>query len=61
MGYPAFGGVVPGGAPNATEPAPTSSNEQQLDELKAQAEEFQDALDDIRKRIEEFEASNKKD
>jgi hypothetical protein len=55
MGYPAFGGVVSGGAPNAAPSAPTMSDEQQLEELKAQADQFQDALDGIRKRIEELQ------
>ncbi len=36
------------------------SVEQQLDMLKGQAENFQDALEDIRKRIEELQASDKK-
>jgi hypothetical protein len=35
--------------------------EQQLDALKEQAEYFEDALEGIRKRIEELEARSKKD
>jgi hypothetical protein len=47
MGYPAFGVAM--------------SGEQQLDALKGQAEYFEDALEGIRKRIEELEARSKKD
>ena len=47
-GLPAWGGYPPYGAP------PT--REQELDVLKGQAEYFGDALDDIKKRIEELEA-----
>ena len=54
MGFPAFGGAVPVEAPYA----PTMSGEQQLDALKGQAEYFQDALNGIRKRIEELEAKD---
>jgi len=57
IGYPTFGGVAPYAAPFA----PAISAEQQLDVLKGQAEYFQDALDGIRKRIEELEAKSKKD
>lgn len=56
-GYPAYGGAVPVAAPYAR----AVSSEQQLDALKGQAEYFEDALEGIRKRIEELEAqSNKK-
>jgi hypothetical protein len=58
MGYPGFGGAVP--AYPAGYPAPAST-EQQLDALKAQAQYFEDALDGIRKRIEELQAAGKKD
>jgi len=37
------------------------SGEQQLDALKGQAEYFADALNGIRKRIEELEARGKND
>jgi len=60
-GYPAFGGGVPAAAPYPDTFAPTISSEQQLDALKGQAEYFQDALEGIRKRIEELEAKGKKD
>lgn len=58
-GYPAFGGAVAAAAPPAPF-APTLSAEQEVDALKNQAEYFQDALDNIRKRIEELEAGEKK-
>jgi hypothetical protein len=56
MGYPAFGGGMPNAAPYAVPFAPTMGPEQQLDALKGQAEYFADALEGIRKRIEELEA-----
>jgi len=50
MGWPALGmGWVP---PGATPP----TREQQLDALKGQAEYFENALSELRKRIEELEA-----
>lgn len=60
-GYPAFGGVVPGAVPIAAPFTPAMSGEQQLDALKGQAEYFADALEGIRKRIEELEAKSKKE
>ena len=61
MGWPAFG-VVPGPVATYGQPfAPAVTTEQQLDALKGQAEYFEDALDGIRKRIEEIEAKGKKD
>jgi len=54
-GYPAFGGV-PYGVPYAAPYVPTMTGEQELEMLKGQAEYFEDALDGIRKRIEELEA-----
>ena len=56
---PGLGGVVPGAAPYAAPFAPAMSGEQQLDALKGQAEYFEDALDGIKKRIEELEANAK--
>jgi hypothetical protein len=53
MGYPAFGGAVPPGFPPST---PTMSREQQIEALSAQASGLADALDDVRKRIEELQA-----
>lgn len=65
MGWPAFGAgmtpAAPYAAPYAAPFAPTMSPEQQLDALKGQAEYFADALDGIRKRIEELEAKSKQD
>ena len=60
MGYAGFG-VVPAAGPYAAPFFPTMSTEQQLDLLKGQAEYFEDALEGIRKRIEELEAKSKKD
>jgi len=61
MGWPALGGMMPPMAPYAAPFAPAMSAEQQLDALKGQAEYFEDALDGIRKRIEELEAKGSKD
>lgn len=61
MGYPGFGGVAAPAAAFAATPAPAMSAEQELDALKGQAEYFADALEGIRKRIEELEAKSKKD
>jgi len=61
MGWPAFGGPVPYAVPYPAASAPAMSTEQQLDMLKGQAEYFEDALEGIRKRIEELEAKGKKD
>jgi len=61
VGYPAYGGAAPIGAPYYAGPvAPAVSSEQQLDVLKGQAEYFEDALDGIRKQIAELEAKSKK-
>ena len=51
MGYPAFGGDLPYGAPVAQ----AITKDQELEALKGQAEYFQEALDGIRKRIEELQ------
>lgn len=61
MGWPAFGAVMPPVAAYGAPYAPAMSAEQQIDALKGQAEYFEDALDGIRKRIEELEAKGKKD
>jgi len=61
MGYPGFAGAVPAPGAFPAPFAPAISNEQQLDALKGQAEYFEDALDGIRKRIEELEAKGKTD
>ena len=57
-GYPVAGGM-PYGAPYAAPFAPTMSGQKELDQLKGQAEYFEDALDGIKKRIEEMEAEGK--
>lgn len=51
-GYPAYW------APDA-QPAPQISAEQELEALKAQAEQFQGTLENINKRIGELESSRK--
>ena len=57
-GWPAWGGVAD---PNvAASFAPTATAEQEVAGLKQQADYFQDALDEINKRIEQFEAESKK-
>jgi len=60
MGWPALGGVIPPVGPYGAPFVPAASAEQQIDALKGQAEYFEDALDGIRKRIEELEAKGKK-
>jgi len=55
-GLPAYG--VPPAYPTPFAPAPT--REQELDALKGQAEYFENALDGIRKQIEELEAQASK-
>ena len=62
-GYPAYVGAAPYGAPYGTPYgapfAPAMTAQQELDGLKGQAEYFEDALDGIKKRIEELEAEGK--
>jgi len=58
-GWPAFGGPTPGYAPQPAPFSPAISHQQELDLLKGQAEYFEDALDGIKKRIEELEAKTK--
>jgi len=57
-GYPASGGV-PYGAPYAAPFAPAMTREQEVETLKGQAEYFKDALNGIKKRMEELEAKEK--
>jgi len=59
FGYPAAGAVAPLGAPYAAPFGLAPTREQELDALKGQAEYFEDALDGIRKRIEELESKAK--
>jgi hypothetical protein len=58
LGYPAFG-AAPYAAPYAAPFGPALSREQEADMLKGQAEQLEDALDGIKKRIEELEAADK--
>jgi hypothetical protein len=61
-GWPAFGGVAPVGpvvpTPWPGQPA-APDPQQELQALRAQAEYFQEAMEGIRKRIEELEAQAK--
>jgi hypothetical protein len=59
-GWPAWGGVVNPYAYSGAPLAPTITAEQELAGLKQQAEYFQDALDEINKRMEQLEAESKK-
>jgi hypothetical protein len=61
IALPAFGGPVPYAATCAVPFAPTVTKEQELDALRGQAEYFEDALEGIRKRIEELQAKSKKE
>lgn len=54
MGYPTYGGVAPYGDPQNS----AVSQEQELNALKNQAEYFEKALDEIKKRITEMEAES---
>ena len=56
MGMPAYGAVPMGPAQAAPYGAPTMTGQQELDSLKGQAEYFEDALEGIKKRIEELQA-----
>jgi len=55
-GAPAFGGAAPYAVPQAAPFAPAMTAQQELDQLKGQAEYFEDALDGIKKRLEELGA-----
>ncbi len=63
VGYPAYGGYVapPTGYPTPYPAAyaPAMTAEQQIETLKGQAEYFEDALEGIRKQIEQLEANAK--
>jgi hypothetical protein len=60
MGYPAWGGPAFPFTPQAAPFAPTMTVEQELDDLKRQADYFQDALGQINQRIEQLEAETNK-
>jgi len=55
MGWPAYGAPPAYGVPYAAPLTPAATRQQELDALKGQAEYFEDALDGIRKRIDELE------
>ena len=59
MGYPAYGSVAPDATPYGVPFAPAMTKEQELDGLKGQAEYLEDALEGIKKRIEELQAEAK--
>jgi len=61
MGYPAWGAGWPAAVPYAAPFAAGMSKQQQLDALKGQAEYLEDALEGIRKRIEEVQAKAEQD
>jgi hypothetical protein len=54
-GYPAWGGALYPYSPYAAPVAPTVAPEHELASLKQQAQYFQEAFDEINKRIEELE------
>ena len=54
IGYPAYG-AAPYAAPYGAAFAPAMSKEQELEALKGQAEYFEGALGDIKKRLEELQ------
>jgi len=56
FGGPAYGVPGPYPTPYAAPFAPTMTRQQQLDALQGQAEYFEDALEGIRKRIEELKS-----
>ena len=56
-GYPFFSGMY--GAPYAVPYPPVATSEQEVDMLKGQAEYLEDALDGVRKRLDELEAKAK--
>ena len=59
-GYPAWGGAVNPYAPYPGPVAPTITPEQELGGLKQQADYFQNALNEIKERIDQLEAESKK-
>jgi len=56
-GWPAWGGVPPYAGPFA----PAMTREEQIDALKDRARYFEDALNEIRKRMEELAGGTGKD
>jgi len=58
---PAYGGAPAYGTPYAAPFTAAAAKQQQMDALKGQAEYLEDALDGIKKRIEELEAEARKE
>jgi len=58
LGGPAYGAPPAYSTPYAAPFGPTVTKEQELDALKGQAEYFEDALEGIKKRIEELQAAS---
>jgi len=58
LGWPAYGAPSGYSTPYAAPFGPAVTKEQQLDALKGQAKYFEDALEGVRKRIAEIEASS---
>ena len=56
FGYPVWGGFA---GPNVPYPGQGVTTEQELQGLKQQAEYFESALDEIKKRIEQLEVESK--
>jgi len=61
QGWPAYGAAPAYGAVPSAPVSPWPSKSQELDGLKGQAEYFEDALDGIKKRIQELEAEAPKE
>jgi len=59
MGGAAYGAPWPYAAPYGAPFAPVMAREQELDMLKGQAEYLEDALEGVRKRLQELEAQPK--
>ena len=57
MGMPAYGAPPAYPTPYAAPFGPAATEEQELEALKGQAEYFEDALEGIKKRIEELQAA----
>jgi len=57
MGMPAYGAPPAYPTPYAAPFGPAATKEQELDALKGQAEYFEDALEGIKKRIDELQAT----
>ena len=58
LGYPAWVGAAEAGAPYAGAFAPPANQEQEIEELKRQAEFLQDTLGQINKRLEQLETKD---